>query len=372
MKKSSLGVSARKTAAKVLFAFSLILPLGAGAGVKGGSFELSPFLGYNLFETSQNLNDNLIYGGRVSYNFSKVFGLEGTLEFANTHVHDKTLTGSREGQFRSPIDKVDLFLYHLDAVFTLNPDDDFNIFLLGGLGRVNYSPSIETGDMATYDLGIGAKYWLSENFALRLDVRDDMVTEVFHEGAVFKNSYQNVNAALGLVIAFGGETPKKVVAKQATPVPTAVPTAVVLYVAEEPKVEEKVAAIATQPPVVEETLVLAFEDAHFYYDKSTLSDKAKAVIKRTIQILKDNPKAHIRIAGYSSAAGTSEYNQKLSEKRARAVKNYLVQEGLVSSDRLTTIGFGETRPAEYERAPRNHYSTAAKANMRVLFEVIVK
>jgi OmpA-OmpF porin, OOP family len=62
----------------------------------------------------------------------------------------------------------------------------------------------------------------------------------------------------------------------------------------------------------------------------------------------------------------------LSERRANVVKSYLVNEGIISTDRLSTIGYGETNPAIYEAAPIELYSPAAKANMRVLFEVIVK
>jgi hypothetical protein len=78
------------------------------------------------------------------------------------------------------------------------------------------------------------------------------------------------------------------------------------------------------------------------------------------------------IAGYTSASGTEAYNQKLSERRANAVKAYLANEGIIAPDRLSTIGYGETNPAMHEAAPKEIYSKAAKANMRVLFEVIVK
>jgi outer membrane protein OmpA-like peptidoglycan-associated protein len=89
-------------------------------------------------------------------------------------------------------------------------------------------------------------------------------------------------------------------------------------------------------------------------------------------MLKDNPNAKVRIAGYSSAAGTDVYNQKLSERRATAVKEYLISEGIITPTRLTTIGYGETDPAMYEAAPKEIYSKAAKANMRVLFEIVVQ
>jgi outer membrane protein OmpA-like peptidoglycan-associated protein len=62
----------------------------------------------------------------------------------------------------------------------------------------------------------------------------------------------------------------------------------------------------------------------------------------------------------------------LSERRASAVQEYLINEGVVSPDRLSTIGYGESNPAMYEAAPKELYSTAAKANMRVLFEITVQ
>jgi OmpA-OmpF porin, OOP family len=96
------------------------------------------------------------------------------------------------------------------------------------------------------------------------------------------------------------------------------------------------------------------------------------ILKRNIQILKDNPKVKVRIAGYTSARGTENYNQRLSERRANAVRDYLTKEGVIAPDRLSTIGYGKTRPAMYEAAPENIYSEAAKANMRVLFEIIVE
>jgi len=142
----------------------------------------------------------------------------------------------------------------------------------------------------------------------------------------------------------------------------------------EPKAEEKVVAAAQEMKAEEKViiLILAFEDIHFDFDKSTLKPGAQTILKRNIQILKDNPKAKVRIAGYTSASGTDAYNQKLSERRANAVQEYLINEGVITRDRLSTIGYGETNPAMYEAAPKEIYSKEAKANMRVLFEIIVK
>jgi|SRR5208283_5436418 len=144
----------------------------------------------------------------------------------------------------------------------------------------------------------------------------------------------------------------------------------VVIIVAEPKAEEKVFEVVSERK--EKVVVLALEDVHFDLDKSTLTKEARTILKKDLQLLQDNPKAQVLIAGYTSASGTAEYNQKLSERRANAVKDYLVTEGIVTPDRLSEIGYGKTRPAEYEATPTDLYSTAAKANMRVLFTIIVK
>jgi outer membrane protein OmpA-like peptidoglycan-associated protein len=125
------------------------------------------------------------------------------------------------------------------------------------------------------------------------------------------------------------------------------------------------------PDPKEDEKVVAFGDTHFAFDQSTLTAEAKALLDKDIQFLQENPKMHVRMAGYTSAEGTEEVNQKLSEDRANAVRSYLLEKGL-KADRITTIGYGRTKPALYEVSPGNINSPEAKANMRVLFEIVAK
>lgn len=139
-----------------------------------------------------------------------------------------------------------------------------------------------------------------------------------------------------------------------------------------PIIERNIYTYVSEPKLERRVIVLAFEDINFEFDKSTLTSTAQANLKRNIEILRQNPKAIVRIAGYTSASGTDKYNQKLSERRAKAVKDYLVKEGLIAADRLNTIGYGESNPETYEAAPKDLYSPAAKSNMRVLFEIVLQ
>jgi outer membrane protein OmpA-like peptidoglycan-associated protein/uncharacterized protein YegP (UPF0339 family) len=133
--------------------------------------------------------------------------------------------------------------------------------------------------------------------------------------------------------------------------------------------ELKVMMVVVDPK--DDEKVVVFGDTHFDYDKSTLSQEAKTLLDKDVQDLKENPKINVRMAGYTSAEGTEEINQKLSEQRANAVRDYLIEKG-IAPERITVIGYGRTRPAVYEVTPGDINSKEARANMRVLFEVVVK
>jgi outer membrane protein OmpA-like peptidoglycan-associated protein len=117
--------------------------------------------------------------------------------------------------------------------------------------------------------------------------------------------------------------------------------------------------------------VIAFGDTHFDFDQSTLSPEAKTLLDKDVQVLKENPKISVRMAGYSSAKGTEAINQQISEKRANAVRDYLIDKG-IAPERITTIGYGRTKPAVFEVTPADIHSKEAMANMRVLFEIVVR
>jgi len=350
----------------IIAVFVLLLPLSVRSEIRAGSFEVNPYVGYNFFESSQNLKNAPVYGARIGYNFTKYFGVEVAGQYIGTNVNDRLKTGYTEGQFGYPMDRVEAYFYHIDAIVHILPNSKFTPFIVAGVGGAHYNPRISTNDMPAFNVGVGAKYSLTKNVALRVDVQDYIVTEIMQE------TYHNIGVTFGIAFSFGGSEPAPVAKSEplAEPVQAAPPAAekkVVIVVASEPKVEETVMVAAAEPKII----ILAFEDIHFDFDKSTLKPEAKAILKRNFQVLKDNPNAKVRIAGYTSASGTAAYNQKLSERRAKAVQEFLISEG-ISSQALSTIGYGETHPAQYEAAPKELYSKAARANMRVLFEIIVK
>ncbi|TCZ87602.1 OmpA family protein [Lysobacter sp. N42] len=85
---------------------------------------------------------------------------------------------------------------------------------------------------------------------------------------------------------------------------------------------------------------------NFDFDKSTLRPDAIAILNEAVQILQRYPQLRVEVAGHTDLCGTDAYNQSLSERRARAVYDYLTSNG-IGADRLAgPTGYGESRPLE--------------------------
>jgi OOP family OmpA-OmpF porin len=334
---------------------SLLVVGPVAAEIKPGATTLSPFVGGYVFEGNQNLENKPAYGLGVGYNFDEHWAAETVFNYIDT-------------DFKSDGRSVDTYLYHVDALYHFMPSERLVPYVAAGGGGMIINPGNANSDHDfAVNYGAGFKYFLNENLALRGDVRHVIS---------FNETQSNLLYTAGLNFSFGGNRKVKQAAKQAekkivikTPEPKKI-VEEVMPPPPEPKPEKKTMVAPPEPKVEEKVIIL--EDIHFKFDLSTLTKEAQMTLKKNIQTLKENTKTHVRIAGYASASGTAEYNQKLSERRARAVTNYLINEGLVTPDRLTEIGYGETRPAMYEAAPKDLDSKSAMANMRVLFEIIVK
>ncbi len=98
------------------------------------------------------------------------------------------------------------------------------------------------------------------------------------------------------------------------------------------------------PPAAVQKITLASK-ALFDFDKAVLKPEGMAAIDRdVISKLKDVQKLElVLVTGHTDPIGTQAYNQKLSERRADAVRNYLVSKG-VAKDKIETLGMGKTQP----------------------------
>ncbi len=82
----------------------------------------------------------------------------------------------------------------------------------------------------------------------------------------------------------------------------------------------------------------------FDVDKSTITEAGQRELQKAVVFVKKYPGAKIEVDGHTDSTGTDAYNQKLSERRAAAVKDYLIKEAGVDSSKITAIGYGKTKP----------------------------
>ncbi len=94
-------------------------------------------------------------------------------------------------------------------------------------------------------------------------------------------------------------------------------------------------------PDQEEVVVL--RGIHFDFDKYNIKPEWIPVLDEGVAILKKNAKVKVIIEGHTDSIGSVEYNQKLSERRAKAVYDYFVSKG-VAADRMKMVGYSELRP----------------------------
>lgn len=105
---------------------------------------------------------------------------------------------------------------------------------------------------------------------------------------------------------------------------------------------------------------------NFAFDSSNLTTTAQANLDKLAQVLVENPDTNINVYGFTDSKGADDYNLRLSERRAAAVKSYLVGKGVASS-RLFTMGMGESDPVasndtEAGRAQNRRVEFAITAN----------
>ncbi len=108
------------------------------------------------------------------------------------------------------------------------------------------------------------------------------------------------------------------------------------------------------------------EDVYFEFDKATLTPETREVLKKHAKWLKEHPTVKILIEGHCDERGTEQYNLALGDRRAHAVKNYLISLG-ISPERMKTISFGEMFPKV-----KGHNEWAWSQNRRCHFVIISK
>ncbi|MGC2814382.1 MAG: peptidoglycan-associated lipoprotein Pal [Candidatus Acidiferrum sp.] len=98
-----------------------------------------------------------------------------------------------------------------------------------------------------------------------------------------------------------------------------------------------------QAPDIDTIWTKEVKDAYFDFNKADVRDDARTALGQTADFLKAHPEVKATIEGHCDDRGSTEYNMVLGDRRAAAVKAYLVSLG-ISADRLTTVSYGKEKP----------------------------
>ncbi|MCC5877117.1 MAG: peptidoglycan-associated lipoprotein Pal [Candidatus Sumerlaeia bacterium] len=106
------------------------------------------------------------------------------------------------------------------------------------------------------------------------------------------------------------------------------------------------------------------EMVHFKFDDSTITAEWQEVLKRHAAWMKEHPSIMVQVEGHTDERGTEEYNIALGQRRADAVRTFLVEDAGVDPNRISTISYGKMRPLTWEQNEESH-----ALNRRAMFLV---
>ena len=331
----------RKVLVPLLFALLAALttspPLHAGE--RAGAFSVSPYIGGYTFDGAQHFDTSPVYGLRLGYDITDNFGVEGVFNYVAT----KSTKGY--GHRNAISYRLDL-LYNFAPQPGFKPEHQLVPYLAIGGGGTNIDATTYTKHtfVGTANVGGGLKYFLTDSIALRADARQiflfngneslpayyydtnnrtwDGYNEKNNGGLMFNWEY-----SVGVSFLFG--PPKK-------PAPVVCP----------PPPAPKPKPLPPPPPKPEpipEKICMTL-NVEFDFDKYDVKPKYHDVIGKVAEFMKQYPKTTTVIEGHTDNRGSYQYNIKLSERRANSVRNYLIEKFNVEPARLSTKGYGYTKP----------------------------
>ena len=110
--------------------------------------------------------------------------------------------------------------------------------------------------------------------------------------------------------------------------------------------------------------VVRLNNVFFDFDKYNLRNESFVELDRVVQLLKENPGIEIEMSAHTDSKGADDYNYRLSDDRARSVREYIVSKG-IDEKRIVSQGYGETKPVS-----SNETEEGRQLNRRVEFKII--
>ncbi len=292
-----------------------------------GAVEIEGFAKKEYFDSQRDFkNDGNLFGGSIGYFLTD----DVELRLAYDEVHNAV---TEDGQNVKGANAA------LDALFHFNaPGDTLRPYLSAGFSDQSIAQNGSGGrNRSTFaNVGGGAKLYFTENFYARAGVEAQYnIDQGDTEWA----------PSVGIGVNFGGGK------KAAEPAPAAAPEVcsdsdndgVCDNVDKCPGTAANVTVDADGCPAVAEVVRVEL-DVKFDFDKSKVKEESYGDIKNLADFMKQYPATSTTVEGHTDSVGTDAYNQKLSERRANAVREVLVNQYGVGGERVNAVGYGESKP----------------------------
>ncbi|MEK6788941.1 MAG: OmpA family protein [Pseudomonadota bacterium] len=326
--------------------------LASSAMAAHAEFTVSPMIGYHLFDNDLGPEDgsaaaSIALGYRVNPNV----GLE-----ARFGQSEPDLNGGGEARVQNTT---------LDAYYRFNADGQLQPYGLIGGGQARAKGLGNTFDTTIANVAVGAFYQLTDNLALRGELRGVQYVE-----DKLQNSVDGI-ASVGVLYGFGGKKEAPVVAPVVIPEPVAAVAPPVVADDDNDGVNndlDKCPGTPTTvvvdengcPKMLTETVAKEIR-VLFDTNKSVVKPAFNAEIEAVAKLMKEYPTAKVEVQGHTDSRGSAELNDKLSQDRADAVAAVLTGTYGVEADRVSAKGYGAAQPVA-----DNKTAEGQTANRRVV------
>lgn len=327
----------------------LLIPalLGTIAMASDAQYEITPVIGYNVAEGNLNLENEILTGIEAQYTGCK-FPIKP--EFSVLY------SGGVESDDLTPSNKTNILRLALNGVYNLPETGNLIPFVKAGFGYETMNRHFaDNSDGGFVDAGAGVKIPFTEDLALKLETVYMLKRNQDSAGGTWGDS--NLAVLAGLNFAFGKKgaaEPAPVVEPEPTPViePEPTPEPVTAPVNDDNDNDGIVNSLDQCPATPSNVTKVDAEGCaeivnlhvNFEFDSHKVTESSLENIKEFGEFMNNRTEYKASVIGHTDSIGSDTYNQKLSEKRAKAVTDLIISAGGVEATRISSEGRGETEP----------------------------
>jgi OmpA-OmpF porin, OOP family len=338
----------------------IALSLGGAATAQAQDYDdrwyVNPYIG-GYFNDEDRLSDDgtVLFGMGIGKYISSNAAIDVFV--------DRTQRGANEAGrlLLGTDDSMDSTMYGVAVRFFFG-DADWRPYLMGGAGLINHTNGAEEGWDPGFQIGAGIQNSLTDRVAFRGEVgyRYDMDGDSIPG----EDNYGDWMINLGVTIALGGaEEVVEEVREEVREEVAATPCSSLDDDKDgvnncDDKCPNTAAGQIVGPDGCTQDVVIDLRGVEFKFDRPSTgetdiaptlkepSSEGIAILDQAVDVLNRYPQVRVEVAGHTDAIGTDEYNQGLSERRARIVYDYLTAKGVDAGRLAGPVGYGEARPID--------------------------